>query len=296
MILRLDPAVPVVWRAPTTLQLGVDPVISVFDGASPATERLLAALAVGAPESALPVIAETAGAGAAFAQGLLDAVRPALLPGDAASRPAAIRSPARLRIAIGGGGLAARQFAAVTRGLGLRLVDTVPNDGDAVDAAVLFGSYAIAPGRHGTWLRRDVPHPGVTLGERGARIGPVVEPGAGPCLACLDLARTDRDPAWPVIATQLATQQAPAERDGGFTASVALRAARLLLDRLIDGSRDFADSSLELRVDGTEQRVSHAPHDRCGCRALQGTATADVVPLDRFRARSSSGAAAGARG
>jgi len=296
VILRLDPTVPVVWRSPTTVQLGVDPVICVFDGASGATERLLAALSVGAPASALPIVAEAAGAGATFAHALLEAVRPALLPDGSvpAARPAAAASPERLRIAINGGGPAARQFGAVVHGLGAALADALPEDGGAVDAAVLFGSYAIAPTRHGVWLRRDIPHLGVTFGERSARIGPFVEPGVGPCLACVDLARADDDAAWPVIASQLTAQRAAAESDGGFTASVCLRVARILLDRLTGDSHEFVDRSLELRIDGREQTFSHAPHARCGCRALAETVMADVLPLDRFRARSSSGAGAGA--
>lgn len=307
MILRLDPTVPIVWRSPTTVQLGVDPVICVFDGASAATERLLAALTVGAPESALPVVAETAGAGVSFAYALLEAVRPALLPsgGIPAVPHPATRSPALLRVAVHGGGAAARQFGAVIDALGATLVSAIPDDGargaddaddaDAtVDAAVLFGSYAIAPARHGVWLRRDVPHLGVTFGERSARVGPFVEPGVGPCLACVDLARGDADPAWPVVASQLTAQRAAAESDGGFTASVCLRVARIVLDRLLDGSREFVDRSLELRTDGGERTVSHPPHARCGCRALPEIAMADVLPLDRFRAHSRSAASAAA--
>lgn len=305
MILRLDPSVPVVWRTPTAVQLGVDPVICVFDGASAATERLLAALAVGAPESALPVVAETAGAGPQFAEALLDAVRPALLPAENGAPLSPSRTgpgtgprwPASLRIAVSGGGPAARKFGAVIHGLGATLVDAYPDDDDdLVDAAVLFGSYAVAPARHGAWLRRDVPHLGVTFRERSAHVGPFVDPGSGPCLACLDLAQTDLDPAWPIIAGQLTMQRAAAEGDDAFTASVCLRVARLVLDRLVAGSRDFVDRRLEMRTDGSEQTVSHAPHGRCGCRALPGIAMADVLPLDRFRARPSSAAVAGAPG
>lgn len=292
MILRLDPTVPVVWRSPTAVQLGVDPVVCVFDGASTAAERLLAALMVGAPESALPVIAESAGARPAFAAAFLDAVRPALLPAGSVT-VAPPRSPASLRVAVDGAGPAASQFAAVLHGLGVRLADTIPRDGDELDAAVLFGSYALSPLRHGVWLRRDVPHLGVAFGERGVRLGPFVEPGIGPCLSCLDLARSDEDSAWPILASQLVTKRAPAE-GGVFAASVTLRVARLLLDHLLGPSRELAGHFLELGMDGSERLTPCSPHERCGCRALPGTATAGVLQPDRFRFGSSSAAAAAA--
>jgi len=297
VILRLDPAVPVVWRAPDAVQLGVDPVVCVFEGASEPTERLLAALAVGTPASALPVIAETAGAGERFAEALLDAVRPALLP----EAPAPERTEAhRLRIAVEGDGPAARMLAPVLHALGIALVDSHPGlgadpDDGPIDAAVLLGAYAIAPRRHGAWLRADIPHLGVVFGERSARIGPFVEPGEGPCLACLDLERRDADEAWPVIAAQLAGKRAPAEA-GGFAASVTLRIALELVAHLTAGSRELTAQSLVLRTDGGESRVTHSPHARCGCRALPGSATADVLRLDRFRPRTSSDADAAARG
>ena len=290
MILRLDPAVPVVWRSPTAVQLGVDPVVCVFDGVSHASERLLAALAVGVPEPGLAVVAEAAGVGAEYAQALLEAVRPALLA-DEPVRRAPVRTPAELRIAVDGGGAAAGRLAAVLAALGVRLVDAMPAQADEVDAAVLVGSYAIATARHGRWLRRDVPHLGLVFGERGARLGPFVEPGAGPCLACVDLALADEDPAWPVMAAQLTAKRSPVE-GGSFGASVVLRAAHELLAHLLDGSRELVSQTIELRADGPERRVSRAPHDRCGCRALPGSATADVPRLDRYRSRSSSGAAA----
>jgi hypothetical protein len=294
VILRLDPTVPVVWRSPTEVQLGVDPVVCVFDGASQASERLLAALAVGVPESGLSVVAEAAGVGGEYAAALLEAVRPALLP-DGAVRRVAPRTAAALRVAVDGSGPVARRIAAVLAALGVRLVDALPALGDEVDAAVLVGSYAIATARHGAWLRRDVPHLGVVFGERRARIGPFVEPGVGPCLACLDLARGDDDPAWPLIAAQLAHTRSPVE-GGRLAASVALRVAHELLAHVLDGSAGLIGASVELAPDGTERRVSHAPHARCGCRALPGSETADVLPLDRFRSRSSSAATAASLG
>lgn len=48
--------------------------------------------------------------------------------------------------------------------------------------------------------RTTVP---IVVQHRRVLVGPVVGPGPGPCLHCLDLHRRDRDSAWPVLAAAL---------------------------------------------------------------------------------------------
>ncbi len=296
MILRLDPAVPVVWRSPTTVQLGAEHPIAVIDDPTPATERMLAALAVGTPQSALAVLASNAGADPGAAERLVDAVRPALLDLSTPPSPPA-RGPESLRLAVDGNGPTSRAIAAVLRGLGAALASEPPSPGGApIDAVVLVGSYAVAPARYGRWQLREVPQLAVVFGEREARIGPFVRPGEGACLRCLDLARADDDPAWPLIGTQLVTKRAASERPP-FAASVALRAVDALLAHLLAGSSELVGASRVLdRCTGEVSVRRHPPHDRCGCRALPGTGTAGVARLEGRRSRPSSGAAAAGRG
>ena len=63
-------------------------------------------------------------------------------------------------------------------------------------AAVRDRRAVAAPGRGRTcrWSCRAI----------GCSSGPLVTPGRGPCLRCLDLHRCDRDPAWPALLAQLA--------------------------------------------------------------------------------------------
>src|SRR5215467_5801253 len=49
-----------------------------------------------------------------------------------------------------------------------------------------------------------VPHLAASASEAIGVVGPLVLPGRSACLRCLDLARTERDPAWPLILAQLA--------------------------------------------------------------------------------------------
>lgn len=70
--------------------------------------------------------------------------------------------------------------------------------------AVLIGPTALDPRSGDEWLRRGVPHLPVVAEESFATVGPLVEPAlSGPCLWCLDLHRSDRDPAWPTVLAQL---------------------------------------------------------------------------------------------
>lgn len=57
MILRLDPRWPLVWRTPTSVQVGIDPPLVILDPISELEERLLAAIAVGVSESGLAMLA-----------------------------------------------------------------------------------------------------------------------------------------------------------------------------------------------------------------------------------------------
>ena len=51
--------------------------------------------------------------------------------------------------------------------------------------------------------RHLISHLPVVLDEDRVRVGPVVIPGITPCMTCLDLNRTDWDPAWPALLPQL---------------------------------------------------------------------------------------------
>src|SRR5882757_8454708 len=76
MVLKLDPRYPVVWRSPSSLQVGVDPAIARLDDVTELQERMLAALAVGVSTPGLAMIARGRDA---ERDALMRAVSPALL-------------------------------------------------------------------------------------------------------------------------------------------------------------------------------------------------------------------------
>src|ERR1700734_3465221 len=86
MVLRLDPAIAMVWRDPFSLQFGIDPVRTVLREVSSAEERMIAALTVGVSRSGLSMIAAAAGADETDAARLLGRLGP-LLRGPALVAP-----------------------------------------------------------------------------------------------------------------------------------------------------------------------------------------------------------------
>ncbi|TPX05339.1 hypothetical protein FJ656_07020, partial [Schumannella luteola] len=87
MVLRLDPAIPLVWRDPQTLQFGVDPVVTVLPEVTPGVERLVSVLAAGVSASGYRMLAGTHKVTERQRDRLLETLRPCLLPEnpDAAS-------------------------------------------------------------------------------------------------------------------------------------------------------------------------------------------------------------------
>jgi hypothetical protein len=80
MVLKLDPAISLVWRNPTSLQFGLEPPLAVLPAVSNAQERMVAALAVGISSTGLEMVARSANAAAGEREALLASLAPALLP------------------------------------------------------------------------------------------------------------------------------------------------------------------------------------------------------------------------
>ena len=103
-----------------------------------------------------------------------------------------------------------------------------------------------------------------------ARIGPSVVPGITPCLRCLELHRSDRDPLWPMVLTQAAhalggQRSATDSVLSAVAASVGTVHALSLLD---DRAQlpPSAGALLEFRLPHlTWSRRVWPPHPDCGC-------------------------------
>lgn len=256
MVLRLDPDLPLLWRSPEAVQLGAREPVAVVEHLTPAQEQLLAVLVAGVARSAYDVLAGTTGAGEAEAAALLEALTPALV------EP---REPPTGIAVLGASPLAA-ELAAILDAAGALA------DGTRPSLVALVADWVVSPPDHGTWLRRDVPHLPIVSLDRGIEIGPFVEPGDGPCLTCVDLARTDADPAWPVVAMQLLGRAAPALPRLVRTEAAAF-AARRLLERAAHGPGE----AISWRIDaatGTVRESGWRRHPECRCAVPPGSGSA----------------------
>ena len=247
MVLRLDPDLPLLWRTPSSVQVGSEPVV-VLEDVTEGEDRLLATLAAGVSPTGYAMLARSLGIAPAAADALLEAVAPVL------AREA---TPSALRAAVLGDSPLARSVAGL---LAARAALGTPADATLV---VLVADWVLAPADHLTWLNRDVPHLPVVVSDR-----PLVEPGDGPCLHCVHLARADADSAWPAVATQLLGRPARDVDDLERTEAAAF-VARRALDRL-GGTRQRA-RSWRLDASGGVSARTWERHPDCRCAVPAGT-------------------------
>jgi hypothetical protein len=151
-----------------------------------------------------------------------------------------------------------------------------------LDLAICVGGAAASRSVCGYLMQAEVPHLAVLLREQDCQVGPLVVPGAGACLDCLDRHRAGMDPAW-----QAGWEDQPAiDQDGRalplgeVTQSIAiagLAAMQALL--FVDGVNQPSawSAAWQLRSsDGLFTRRTYRPHPDCACR-LQGAAKEDVA-------------------
>jgi len=260
MVLRLSPDLPILWRTPSSVQFGSEPVV-VLDHVSEGEDRLIASLAAGISETGYAMVARSVGVTPEASSRLLAAVTPALdVP------PASVPSSVAV---LGDSGLALTMAG---------LLDSQGLLGAPDDAAlvVLVADWVVSPADHLAWLNRDVVHVPVVVSERAVTVGPFVEPGLGPCLYCVQLARTDLDPAWPAIATQL-WGRAPRELDRLERAEVAAFVVRKIQARL--AGHPTPPESWRFTPEGEVSVTGWARHPDCRCAVPAGIDWA-AVPSD----------------
>ena len=276
MTLRLDPRLPLVWRSPFGVQVGIDPVVVRIDDVTEAQQRMLAALAVGTTGAGLAVVAggRTPDANRVRDE-ILALVTPALVP--------TIIAPLGT-VAISGSSTLASAIAALLADRGAEVLiaaDAADLADSSPDLAVVVGHFVLAPQLHAVWLRRDIPHLSVVVGDTATVVGPMIEPGSGPCLLCLELHHRDADWAWPAIATQLLGRRSSVET-AVLVAETAAAASRMVIERLQGPSGGRPAESV--RIDAaTGERLwrQWQVHPECGCRGIPQLDTPDARPTSR---------------
>jgi hypothetical protein len=139
--------------------------------------------------------------------------------------------------------------------------------GTRPDLVVMVQHGAVDPVRTRPLMRDDVPHVVVLVREIDVVVGPLVRPGLSPCLRCLDLVRSDEDPRWPAVATQLTTVP-PSGTEATLSWLAAAMAAHQVLAH-VDGRGVLVDgATLEISATYPLPRYREwAMHPECGCSA-----------------------------
>ncbi|MFI7604207.1 TOMM precursor leader peptide-binding protein [Micromonospora sp. NPDC049366] len=134
-------------------------------------------------------------------------------------------------------------------------VDLVVQLGTDRPAALIAAGYA----------QRRQPHLLISVREGVAVVGPLVRPPSGPCLNCVDLHRTDRDPDWPRLAAQLA---ADGPNEACATATLLAAAGFATAEALAyldGGSPETIGGAVEIDGPAGVRRRSWPPHPSCDC-------------------------------
>lgn len=119
--------------------------------------------------------------------------------------------------------------------------------------------------------QKRIPHLPVRVRDGIGIVGPLVIPGRTSCLRCADLHRSDLDPCWPTVATQLAGRTGPAELSSVH--ALAALAANQVLRALnpADRAPNTWDATLEIDLyEGEVHRRPWSAHPDCPCDAFHG--------------------------
>ena len=273
-MLRIDPALPPLWRTPTILQFGAEPALVLHEPTG-WQQRLVRELERGIPEQAVVPFALALGATPTAAETFVARLTE-ICTAEAAP-------PARV-IVQAAGDVARERIDAIAAALGAAGCEVVaahpfdPPGAPGTDAAavVVVAQHVVAPSFAAALMAEDRPHLPVVLTATGAEVGPYVDPGVSACLACLAARRRDNDAAWPAIAAQLIGRPL-ADVDASIVWEAGIVAARLLSECVSRPPRSRS-RSLTLRAGSLRRTVQkHRPHAECRCRSLAEIATA-VAP------------------
>ncbi|TRW81170.1 TOMM precursor leader peptide-binding protein [Mycolicibacterium sp. 018/SC-01/001] len=271
----LDSATPVLSRPDGTVQVGWDPrravVVHPPPGlAAPVVADLLRALQTAATVPELQILAAGRGADATVVTDLIAHLVDSGVLTTAAPPPA--RSPS---VRVHGEGPLSDLISATLTSSGVRVTSSsmVHASAAGADLAVL-ADYLVADPRVARDLHHaGVPHLAVRVRDGTGLVGPLVIPGATSCLRCADLHRSDKDPAWAAVATQLSRTVGTADRATVLaTAGLALREIAHILRVVRPGAGPVApapatvDTTLEFDLNsGTVTARRWSPHPDCSC-------------------------------
>lgn len=254
---RLRHPLTVLRRPDGSLQVGLDAAASVIlPSAPPGADAALRALRTWSDPAEVTASAGIPLQWLAEALGVLRAA--GLLAPPPRPRPL---------VPVVGTGPIARQIVRLLAGSGRASPLASPTPPQAApDALVVVCPATIEPDRvlMAELVRTGRPHLVVRCEPERAVVGPLVEPGRGPCTRCTDLTRRDLDPAWPYLLAQLCRMECtPSPEQEAWAAATA---TTQVLCWLAEGEPETRGATLELDAAGaTLAARAWASRPECGC-------------------------------
>jgi bacteriocin biosynthesis cyclodehydratase domain-containing protein len=275
----LNPAMPVLARPDGVAQVGWNPrrALLVRPPTGMTTKALgdvLRVLQAGATLADVQALADDVDA-AAIAELVAALVDAGVVTALTATRP----RPRSASIRIHGRGPLSDLLASALRCSGARITHSSQRHAavtaENFDLVVLSDSLVSDPRMLRELHAARIPHLPVRVRDGAGLVGPLVLPGVTSCLRCADLHRSDRDAAWPVLASQLRDTVGTADRATVLaTAALALNQVDRVLAAVHRGvGLDRApappstlDTMLEFDVSTGSTVARRWPrHPRCSC-------------------------------
>ena len=200
-LLRIDPALPLVWRNPHTFSIGVHPARVTLTGVDDNVLTLLHALTTGVSLAGALAIGEHAGMASADVHDFLEALAPVLT----ARQPQPLPSVGLVSSVVH-----TAHFAQVLGDLG-HSVSTSSGESPDAEEIILLAHFVLPASRYRTWLSRDRVHTPVRFLDQAIVIGPRITPGIGPCMRCVWENEKAGEPDILALSTQLAVMKAASD-------------------------------------------------------------------------------------
>ena len=262
---KISSDLPLVWRTPTSLQIGIDHPRVVIPHIYPAEERLLSALRAGISDASLPAVAEECGLTPAETSAFISALAPVF-----ETQPP---SPS-WRIALEGTGPLVDTLGLLLIAAGHQVIRANAAIASKTDLAIIVGDFALEPHRPGGWLSRDIPHLPVVFSDESVRIGPLLGSRLGnnsdfehfPCEQCIELTHRDQDACWVAMMSQLVSTKAMSQ-----TPLVNSEVSSLIARWIQSPASHPISHSTAVVIDartGEKKDLTFALHPDCACQAL----------------------------
>jgi hypothetical protein len=210
---------PLLWRTPTSVQIGVDEPRVIVDNIPDTAAPLIHALHDGISAEGVEVLAKQLDISGREAHRIVQSCAPSF-----AEEP-----PCQtLSLVVMGSSTASRAIASLLEGWGAhsRHIESFPVP-DESGVVVLVADYLADPNWNAHLTHTSLPHLPVIFSDLSITAGPLITPGMTPCLGCHELWHRQREPEWLSLGSRLWASSAPTANLAGAHRAATLTALLL---------------------------------------------------------------------